>query len=107
MPETNYRAALAQPEPQGPTDEDLYDLAEVFNGEPVAAMRRALELWGTPTAQPGDDEIDEEAETVIPWLLEMAVQAANRDRPYAAGRLTLAAQLLGERRPTNNTREEN
>jgi hypothetical protein len=35
-----------------PTDEDLYDLAEVFNGEPVAAMRRALELWGTPTIQP-------------------------------------------------------
>jgi hypothetical protein len=42
------RAALAQPGPVAPTDEDLYDLAEVFNGEPVAAMRRALELWGTP-----------------------------------------------------------
>jgi hypothetical protein len=44
------RAALAQPEPEpvALTDEDLYDLAEVFNGEPVASMRRALELWGTP-----------------------------------------------------------
>jgi hypothetical protein len=42
------RTALAQPEPVAPTDEDLYDLADVFNGEPVAAMRRALELWGTP-----------------------------------------------------------
>ena len=41
-------AALAQPAPVAPTDEDLYDLAEVFNGEPVAAMRRALELWGHP-----------------------------------------------------------
>jgi hypothetical protein len=32
--------------PQWPTDEDLYDLAEVFNGDPVPALRRALELWG-------------------------------------------------------------
>jgi hypothetical protein len=45
------RAALAE-QPVGPTDEDLYDLAEVFNGEPVAAMRHALELWGTPAIQP-------------------------------------------------------
>jgi hypothetical protein len=42
------RAALAQPEPVAPTDEDLEDLAEVMNvsGNPVPAMRRALELWG-------------------------------------------------------------
>ena len=42
------RALLAQPEPEGPTDEDLEDLAEVMNvsGNPVPAMRRALELWG-------------------------------------------------------------
>jgi hypothetical protein len=42
------RAALeAQPEP-APTDEELEDLAEVMNvsGNPVPAMRRALELWG-------------------------------------------------------------
>jgi hypothetical protein len=50
---TDYRTALAQPEPQGrPTDEDLYDLADVFNGDPVPAMRRALELWGRPTIGP-------------------------------------------------------
>ncbi len=59
------RAALAQPEPQGATDEEL----------------------------------DEETATLIPWLLEEAVQAANSEAPYAAGQLTLAAQLLGERRP--------
>ena len=37
-----------QPEPVAPTDEDLEDLAEVMNvsGNPVPAMRRALELWG-------------------------------------------------------------
>jgi len=57
--------ALAQPEPQGPSDEEL----------------------------------DEETATLIPWLLEEAVQAANSEAPYAAGQLTLAAQLLGERRP--------
>ena len=32
-----------------PSDEDLADLAEVFNGDSVPAMRRALELWGRPT----------------------------------------------------------
>jgi hypothetical protein len=42
------RAALAQPESVAPTDEDLEDLAEVMNvsGNPVPAMRRALDLWG-------------------------------------------------------------
>jgi hypothetical protein len=43
------RAALkAEPRRKGPTDEDLYDLAAEFNGDPVPAMRRALELWGNP-----------------------------------------------------------
>lgn len=38
---------------EGPTDEDLEDLADVMNvsGNPVPAMRRALELWGRPTPQ--------------------------------------------------------
>ena len=42
------RAALAQPEPVAPTDEELEELADVMNvpGNPVPAMRRALELWG-------------------------------------------------------------
>lgn len=59
-------AALAQPEPVGPSDEGL----------------------------------DEETATLIPWLLEESMQAANSDAPYAAGQLYLAATLLGERRPT-------
>ena len=48
------RILLAQQEPEGPTDEDLEDLAEVMNvsGNPVPAMRRALELWGRSTPQP-------------------------------------------------------
>jgi hypothetical protein len=45
------RAALSAPE-QGPTDEDLYDVAEQFNGDPIPAMRRALELWGRPAVEP-------------------------------------------------------
>jgi len=43
---------LVQQPQDGPTDEDLYDLAEVFNGDPVPAMRRALELWGRPAVKP-------------------------------------------------------
>jgi len=52
------RAALKpKPEGQRPTDGDLYDLAEQFNGDPVAAMRHALELWGNPlqgAPEPGE-----------------------------------------------------
>jgi hypothetical protein len=44
-----HAAALkAKPAEQRPTDEDLYDLAAEFNGDPVPAMRGALELWGNP-----------------------------------------------------------
>jgi hypothetical protein len=57
------RAALeAQPDPVAPTDEDLEDLAEVMNvsGNPVPAMRRALELWGRSTPHPpADGEVAE------------------------------------------------
>ena len=43
-----------KPEPQGPTDEDLEDLADAMNvtGDPVPAMRRALELWSRPAIEP-------------------------------------------------------
>ena len=41
-------AQEAEPKGRQPTDEDLYDLAEQFHGDPVPAMRRALELWGGP-----------------------------------------------------------
>ena len=57
------RAALAEPVAEGPTDEDLYDLADVFNGDPVPAMRRALELWGRPAAPPAP-EVGEVGELV-------------------------------------------
>lgn len=56
---TRARAALAQPAPEGPTDEEVA--------------------------------------TLIPWLLERAIQAADMGARVTAGRFTLAAQLLGER----------
>ena len=40
---------------------------------------------------------DDDLTILIPWLLEEAVQAANSDAPVAASKLTLAAQLLGEK----------
>jgi hypothetical protein len=45
------RAVLkAKPQAERPSEKDLYDLAAEFNGDPVPAMRRALELWGQPAA---------------------------------------------------------
>lgn len=53
MVEFLKQSTQSQPEP-APTDEDLEDLAEVMNvsGNPVPAMRRALELWGRPAIKP-------------------------------------------------------
>jgi len=83
------QAALAQPEPQdGLASDGGYEAGSMW-------------CYGTrPAPEPEDDEIDDEAAVVIPLLLEEAALAANSDAPYAAGKLTLAAQLLGERRPT-------
>jgi hypothetical protein len=84
---------------------------ELIIPEITDTIRKALEQ-ARPTVEPvpegiaDDDEIDEEAATVIPWLLEEAAQAADADQSYAAGKLTLAAQLLGERRPTPQRKPE-
>jgi hypothetical protein len=65
------------------------------------AVKRTKAALAQPVpVAPTDVEIDEQAATLIPWLLEEAIQAADCDQPYAAGKLTLAAQLLGELRPT-------
>ena len=45
----DIRAVLkAEPQAERPSEKDLYDLAAEFDGDPVPAMRRALELWGNP-----------------------------------------------------------
>jgi hypothetical protein len=45
------RAALAQPEPQGPTDEELWDLYQHLGSyfSPTEFARTVLARWGTPT----------------------------------------------------------
>jgi len=45
-------AELAQPAPEEPTDEELYDLAAEYDGEPIQSMRAALTSWGRPTITP-------------------------------------------------------
>jgi hypothetical protein len=85
----DYRAALAE----------LLAAADEYAGmNPYMrldeAMKRARALLAAPEAV---GVADEELETLIPWLLEKARQAANSDASIAAGKLTLAAQLLGER----------
>jgi hypothetical protein len=60
--EAAVSAALAQPKPEGPSDADLYELADTFNGDPVPAMREALKLWGhpaSPSAPPSERDVAE------------------------------------------------
>jgi hypothetical protein len=62
---------------------------------------RIVKLEEAQDAAAADDgELPEEVAALIPWLLEEAAQAANAGRSTAAGLLTLAAQLLGERGTT-------
>jgi hypothetical protein len=92
--------------PQRPTDEDLNDLAEVFNSDPVPAMRRALELWGqsAPVAQPEPEGLTDEelwqiwnnTDAAIPVILRAAI-AADRAR---YGHPTVAPVTQPDRQPT-------
>jgi hypothetical protein len=48
----------SEPEGKRPSDQELYDLAAEFDGDPVPAMRRALEVWGNPlqgAPEPGEN----------------------------------------------------
>jgi hypothetical protein len=62
------RTALAQPAPEEPTDEELYDLAAEYDGEPIQSMRAALTSWGNitpipiPVSErlPGPEDLDAE-----------------------------------------------
>jgi hypothetical protein len=54
---TALLAALAQPEPQGPTDQELYDYwistsPEFGCADPVGFARAALARWGRPAIEP-------------------------------------------------------
>jgi hypothetical protein len=55
---TEARAALAQPEPQGPTDEELWELYDEMGGVPEDSAwclnyaRAVLARWGRPAIEP-------------------------------------------------------
>jgi hypothetical protein len=102
------RAALSEPV-VGPADEAPEKEAPAWYNSDMASFWEAgrqdgwsdaLSRYGATPTPPGDGELPEEVATLIPWLLEEAAQAANAGRSTAAGLLTLAAQLLGERGPT-------
>jgi hypothetical protein len=59
-------------------------LEEADRAEAAALMQ--------PATEPPTDEVA----TLIPWLLEAAVHAADEGEGYAAGKFTLAAQLLSK-----------
>jgi hypothetical protein len=100
MSDPDYKALCAElVELSAPTD-SISQLTERLQKLDELANRTRAALARPEPAGVTDDEIDEETATLIPWLLEKAMQAADSDHPGAAGRLTLAAQLLGERRPT-------
>jgi hypothetical protein len=121
------RAALSQPAPMAPTDEELEDLAEVMNvsGNPVPAMRRALELWGnsqgilasSPQPEPGAPA---EAASRVSHYLEQrrlirgldaevinALHAGTDEPRQAALTVSDLEALACWGTPANNTREEN
>jgi len=69
--EAAVSAALA-PSKAGevPSDADLYDLAEKFNGDPVPAMREALEIWGCPATPPAPEVGEQQRNAVIEAVTE-------------------------------------
>jgi hypothetical protein len=93
-----HAAALkAEPEGEGPSEKNLYDLAAEFNGDPVPAMRRALEVWGNPLQEapaPGENlatlpspEAPGEALAARP-LLEKVAAMADRIGIHTVGEIT-------------------
>ncbi len=117
------RTALALPVAEGPTDEELEDLADAMNtgGYPMPAMRRALELWGRPTITPipvserlpGAEDCDAEGrcwfgmwgefdgEMIPDWELTRLEDYTNEGRLRIAGWLPAhALPLPGQPAPT-------
>jgi len=93
------RAALkAEPQRKGPTDEDLYDLAAEFNGDPVPAMRRALELWGNPLREApvtGENLATALGEADMDHVEQLAAIIRRVDGNNSLGAAALAEAILG------------
>jgi hypothetical protein len=84
------------------TDEQLQSMANVnLWGDIDEAVRLARDAIAADRSLNGGYApqllAEEEVNKVVPWLGEAAIQAANNGSSQAAGMLTLAAQLLGER----------
>ena len=89
------RGALAQAAvTEQPSDDDLYDLADQYAGEPVAAIRAALARWGRP-APPAEGEVAELAS----YLNQQAEGQDGCGWHYDAAILRRAADLLERGRP--------
>jgi hypothetical protein len=91
-PMSRVSAALAQPEPQGPTESDLSELfyRHVGEGSEVGfenAIAEALARWGRPSIEP-QGPTDEELES---FLVDVACQNGNM---YHADPMTLARAVL-------------
>jgi hypothetical protein len=92
------RAALAQPEPVAPTDEDLLSVRSwschgpTFDSDLVDFARAVLAKWGNSTPQPpADGEVAE----LVEWLLREAdYQEITVKRATCADRIRRAACLL-------------
>ena len=87
-------AALAQPEAEVPTDEELetflVDVAcqngDMYYADPKVLARAVLARWGRPAAPPVAEDVAE----LVEWLLLIA----GSDNSYSHARLTRAATLL-------------
>jgi len=94
-----HAAALkATPEERRPTDEDLYDLAAEFNGDPVPAMRRALELWGNPlqgAPATGENLAAVPREADMDHVEQLAAIIQRVDGNNSLGAAALAEAILG------------
>jgi hypothetical protein len=91
-------ALKTRPQGEGPSEKDLYDLAAEFNGDPVPAMRRALEVWGG-----GNLATPPSPEAAVPeGLAEVALCALERiqqgDASSGSDDIDLVAHALGQLR---------
>lgn len=60
----------------------------------LSTAARLLRENMASTEQQQAEDLSAEVSTLVPWLLEAAIEAAHRDWPTAAGKLTQAATLL-------------
>jgi len=94
---TDNHPITPPPEPQweGPSDEELYDLADEYNGEPVASMQAALARWGRAAlaqpAPPAEGEVGE----LVDWLRNHASAKGRTQRES----FLRAADLLERQQP--------